>query len=88
MDQRTQFMADYLRGLQTVTELAARCGISRKTACKWIDRYKEAIRWSGFTLAGLPFPHDPGGRLRPCGLAFPVRSRPRRPSRMKREGEA
>ena len=41
LDQRTQFIADYLRGLQTVTELAARFGISRKTAYKWIDRYGE-----------------------------------------------
>ena len=32
MDQRTQFIADYLRGLQTVTELAGRFDISRKTA--------------------------------------------------------
>jgi putative transposase len=41
MDQRTQFIADYLRGLQTVTELADRFDISRKTAYKWIDRYEE-----------------------------------------------
>ncbi len=42
MDQRTQFVADYLRGLHTVTELAGRFDISRKTAYKWIDRYEEA----------------------------------------------
>ena len=41
MDQRTQFIADYQRGLQTVTELADRFDISRKTAYKWIDRYEE-----------------------------------------------
>ena len=41
MDQRTQFIADYLRGLQTVTELADRFDISRKTAYKWIDRHEE-----------------------------------------------
>jgi len=40
MDQRTQFIADYQRALQTVTELADRFGISRKTAYKWIDRYE------------------------------------------------
>ena len=34
MDQRTQLIADYLRGLQTVTELADRFDISRKTAYK------------------------------------------------------
>jgi len=32
MDQRTQFIADYHRGLQSVTELADRFDISRKTA--------------------------------------------------------
>ena len=41
MDQRTQFIADYQRGLQTVTELADRFDISRKTAYKWIDRYAQ-----------------------------------------------
>ncbi|MGH9383206.1 MAG: integrase core domain-containing protein [Vicinamibacterales bacterium] len=41
MDQRTQFIADDQRGLQSVTELAVRFGISRKTAYKWIDRYDE-----------------------------------------------
>jgi putative transposase len=41
MDQRTQFIADYQRALQTVTELADRFDISRKTAYKWIDRYEQ-----------------------------------------------
>src|SRR5687767_9279011 len=39
MDQRTQFIADHLRGVLTTTELCALYGISRKTAYKWIDRY-------------------------------------------------
>lgn len=39
MDQRTQFIADYLRDTLTVTELCQLYGISRKTAYKWIDRY-------------------------------------------------
>lgn len=39
MDQRTQFIADYLRGLFDVTQLCSQYGISRKTAYKWIDRY-------------------------------------------------
>jgi transposase InsO family protein len=39
MDQRTQFIADYLRELWSVTELCDSYGISRKTAYKWIDRY-------------------------------------------------
>jgi len=36
MYRRTQFIADYLRETLCVTEL---CGISRKTAYKWIDRH-------------------------------------------------
>jgi transposase InsO family protein len=39
MDQRTQFIADYLRELLNVTELCDLYGVSRKTAYKWIDRY-------------------------------------------------
>ncbi|HUP35802.1 MAG TPA: IS481 family transposase [Candidatus Limnocylindria bacterium] len=39
MDQRTQFIADHLRETQTITELCDRCGVSRKTGYKWIDRY-------------------------------------------------
>ena len=39
MDQRTQFIADYLRDSLSVTELCQLYGISRKTAYKWIDRY-------------------------------------------------
>ncbi len=41
MDQRVQFIVDYQRGLQSVTELADRFEISRKTAYKWIDRHEE-----------------------------------------------
>ena len=39
MDQRTQFIADYLRDTLSVTELCQLYGVSRKTAYKWIDRY-------------------------------------------------
>ena len=39
MDQKTQFIADFLRGSLSVTELAAHYGVSRKTAYKWIRRY-------------------------------------------------
>src|SRR5690606_22289335 len=38
-DQKTQFIADYLRGRRCVTDLCDDYGISRKTAYKWIDRY-------------------------------------------------
>jgi transposase len=39
MDQKTQFIADYLRGVLSTTELADLYGISRKTAHKIINRY-------------------------------------------------
>jgi len=39
MDQRTQFIADYLRETLNISELCDLYGISRKTGYKWIDRY-------------------------------------------------
>jgi transposase InsO family protein len=39
MDQRTQFIADYLRASLSITELCALYGVARKTGYKWIDRY-------------------------------------------------
>jgi transposase InsO family protein len=40
MDQRVAFIADWLRDEWTMTELAERYGISRKTAYKWAERYE------------------------------------------------
>ncbi len=40
MDQKTQFIADYRRGLFSLAELCRRFGISRKTGYKWIERYE------------------------------------------------
>ena len=42
MDQKTQFIADYLRQSLSITELCLHYSISRKTAYKWISRYHEA----------------------------------------------
>ena len=39
MDQRTQFIADFLRQVLSVTELCDLYDVSRKTGYKWIDRY-------------------------------------------------
>ncbi len=39
MDQKTQFIADYLRQTLSMTELCEFYGISRKTGYKWLDRY-------------------------------------------------
>jgi len=40
MDQKTQFIADYLRRSLSVTEFCEHYGISRKTGYKWIERYE------------------------------------------------
>jgi transposase InsO family protein len=39
MDQKTQFIADYLRKTLSLTELCELYGVSRKTGYKWIERY-------------------------------------------------
>ena len=40
MDQRVAFIADWLREEWSMTELAERYAISRKTAYKWVNRYQ------------------------------------------------
>jgi transposase InsO family protein len=40
MDQRVAFIGDWLRDEWSMTELAERYQISRKTAYKWVDRYE------------------------------------------------
>src|SRR5262245_8742289 len=39
MDQRMQFIADFLRHALTITELCELYGVARKAGYKWIDRY-------------------------------------------------
>ena len=41
MDQRVAFIADWLRDEWTMTDLARRYGITRKTGYKWVDRYRQ-----------------------------------------------
>jgi putative transposase len=38
MDQKIQFIADYLRRTRSITELCALYGVSRQTGYKWIER--------------------------------------------------
>ena len=46
MDQRIQFITDWLRKTHTVSDLCALYGISRKSGYKWIDRYlREGPDW-------------------------------------------
>lgn len=40
MDQRVEFMGDWLSGQFSVTDLCLIYGVSRPTAYKWIDRYQ------------------------------------------------
>lgn len=40
MDQKIRFIADYQRHVFALAELCRRCGVSRKTAYKWIERYQ------------------------------------------------
>jgi putative transposase len=42
MDERTMLISDYLCGEWSLSELARRRGVSRKTAYKWIKRYRQA----------------------------------------------
>ena len=40
MDQKTQFLSEYLRDSLSFAELCRRYSISRKTGYKWISRYE------------------------------------------------
>ena len=39
MDQKTQFLSEYLLDSLSFAELCRRCDVSRKTGYKWISRY-------------------------------------------------
>ena len=41
MNERTSLVEAYLEGDNSVSELARRYGVSRKTAHKWINRFRE-----------------------------------------------
>ena len=60
MDQRVAFIADWLRDEWTMSELAERYGISRKTGYKWVDRYRR-IASMGWPSARAP-PRCTAGR--------------------------
>src|SRR5207245_5871315 len=42
MQQRLEFVREFVSGLFTMTELAAQYGISRKTGYKWLEQYDAA----------------------------------------------
>ena len=65
MDQRVAFIADWLRGEWTMTELASRYQISRKTAYKWVDRYERDRETGLLERSRAPHVH---GRARPDAM--------------------
>ena len=65
MDQRVAFIADYLRDEWTLTELATRYQISRKTAYKWIARYDADSAPGLLERSRAPHEH---GRAHPAAL--------------------
>jgi transposase InsO family protein len=57
-EQRQRFLEDFKLSYYTVTELANRFGVSRKTAYKWIRRYEEHGRQGFHELSRRPH-HSP-----------------------------
>lgn len=41
MDEKILFIADYLRQVDTFSQLCERFGVSRKTGYKWVERYQQ-----------------------------------------------
>ena len=69
MDQRVAFISDWLRNEWTVTELAERYQISRKTAYKWLDRYAEDPEHGLAERSRAPLAH---GRAMPTDIRAAV----------------
>jgi transposase InsO family protein len=65
MDERMQFVAEYLNDQWAVAHLCRRFGISRKTGYKWIARY-EAEGWAGLREHSRAPHHRP--HLTPAAL--------------------
>ena len=78
VQERIRFVKDYQSGLYPMTELCARCGVSRQTGYKWVDRYLEQ------GAAGLEdrsrAPHHCPHRMSPAAARAIVATRRRRPS--------
>ncbi|MEZ5288150.1 MAG: helix-turn-helix domain-containing protein [Vicinamibacterales bacterium] len=78
MDQRVAFIAEWLREAWTMTELAGRYGISRKTAYKWVERY-EAEPAAGLGDRSRA-PHQHGRAMAPAVAAAVVALRRQQPT--------
>jgi transposase InsO family protein len=69
MDQRVAFIGEWLRDEWTMTELAERYGVSRKTAYKWVGRYEADPEHGLITRSRAPHAH---GRACDEALRAPV----------------
>ena len=71
MDQKTQFIADFLRHTLSFAELCALYHVSRKTGYKWASRYEELGPSGSDALRRIKRALDPGGVLNPGKLLPP-----------------
>ena len=78
MDERLQFVAEYLDGVATMTELAAVYGISRETGYIWVRRY-EAEGPAGLHDRSRR-PHCVGNATPPAVIAALLAARRRHPT--------
>src|SRR4029453_15230975 len=78
MDQKTQFVSEYLRDTISFTELCDRYRISRKTGYKWIDRY-HAEGPAGLADRSRR-PHSPPQQTPEAIPLAIIEARPRHPS--------
>ena len=69
VDERLGFIADWLEGEWTVVELCERYGVSRKTAYKWIERYRQEGPAGLAGRSSAPLRH---GRATPDELAAAI----------------
>ena len=65
IDQKTQFIADYLRRSLSISELCTNYGISRKTGYKWLTAEKATPHVPD--VLGQTVTYPAGGRGRGAG---------------------
>ena len=51
LDQRNEFIREWLKGERSIAELSRIFGISRKTAYKWLERFAGARAEAGWATA-------------------------------------
>src|SRR5437588_651097 len=70
--ERTRFIDEYLSGFYTITELAARYGVSRRVLHKWLGRHDRdgARGLLDRSRAPLHIPHQTGEEIAAKVVAF------------------